>query len=248
MRIHVLTLSPEAFAWLRDYGVVGRAVRAGTVELRVWNPRDHTDDRWGRVDDRPYGGGAGMVLRAEPLARTLAAVRLEDPLLARVIALTPQGRPFRQPEAERLATIRPSLALVCGRYEGLDERFLEAEVDEELSVGDFVLSGGETAALVVLDALVRLLPGVVGDPASLRGESFTRGRLAPPVYTRPALWRGRPVPSVLLSGNHAAIARWRDEAALERTRARRPDLLEGERLEERTASAGEAEESPRGTG
>ncbi len=228
MRLHVLTLSPEAFPWLGEYGVVGRAVRAGRVELRTWNPRAYTDDPHGRVDDRPYGGGAGMVLRAEPLARTLEAVRAVDPALARVVCLTPHGRRFVQADAERLAASGPSLALVCGRYEGMDERFVETYADEELSIGDFVLSGGETAALVVLDAVVRLLPGVVGDPASLADESFGGQGLAAPVYTRPSVWRGRTVPEILLGGDHAAIERWRREEARARTGRRRPDLLDAE--------------------
>jgi tRNA (guanine37-N1)-methyltransferase len=225
MRLHVLTLTPEAFAWLGEYGVVGRALRGGRATLRAWNIRSYTDDPHGRVDDRPYGGGAGMVLRAEPLARTLEAVRAADPALARVVCLTPRGRRFVQADARRLAASSPSLALVCGRYEGVDERFVEACADEELSVGDFVLSGGETAALVVLDAVLRLLPGVVGDPASLTGESFDVPGLAPPVYTRPAVWRGRAVPGVLLGGDHAAIERWRRDEARGHTLERRPDLL-----------------------
>jgi tRNA (guanine37-N1)-methyltransferase len=227
MRFHVLTLSPEAFAWLTEYGVVGRALRTGRIELRTWNPREYTDDPHGRVDDRPYGGGAGMVLQAEPLARTLEAVRARDPALARVIFLSPRGRRFVQDDAVRLAAAGSSLALVCGRYEGVDERFVEACVDEELSVGDFVLSGGETAALVVLDAVARLLPGVVGDPASLADESFGGKGLDASVYTRPAVWRGRAVPEVLLGGNHAEIERWRREEARARTERRRPDLLGG---------------------
>jgi tRNA (guanine37-N1)-methyltransferase len=225
MRFHVLTLSPEAFDWLGEYGVVGRALRAGRIELRTWNPRAYTDDPHGRVDDRPYGGGAGMVLQAEPLARTLEAVRAQDPALARVIFLSPRGRRFVQADAVRLASLGPSLALVCGRYEGVDERFVEACVDEELSIGDFVLSGGETAALVVLDAVSRLLPGVVGDPASLAHESFGGQGLDASVYTRPAVWRGRSVPEVLLGGNHADIERWRWQEARARTERHRPDLL-----------------------
>ncbi len=222
MRLHVLTLSPEAFAWLEDYGVIGRALRSGRITLRTWNPRDHTDDPHRRVDDKPYGGGAGMVLQAEPLARTLEAVRAEEPDLTRVVCLSPQGKRFVQTDAERLASLGSSLALVCGRYEGIDERFIEAFADEELSVGDFVLSGGETAALVVLDAVVRLLPGVLGDPASLADESFgPGGGLAGPVYTRPEVWRGRAVPEILLGGDHAAIERWRKEQGQRRTASRR---------------------------
>ena len=205
-------------------GVLGRAVTTGRVGIGLENPRSHAEDAHRTVDDRPFGGGPGMVLKAEPLARAVAAVKGRLPAGAPVIGLSAQGRPFDQAAARRLSGL-PGFALVAGRYEGIDQRVTDALVDEELSIGDYVLSGGEFPALIVIDAVVRLLPGVLGDEASALEDSFGEGLLDWPHYTRPEVWDGRPVPPVLLGGNHAAIRRWRLMQALGRTWQRRPDLL-----------------------
>lgn len=226
-RIDVITLFPEWVEGLKALGLTGRALADGRVELHCWNPRDYAEGAHRSVDDRPYGGGPGMVMRPEPLARAIEAARAEGPDAA-VAALSPQGRPFDQAAAEALAG-RDRLILVCGRYEGIDERVVERLVDEEWSVGDYVLSGGEPAAAVMIDAVVRLLPGVLGHELSAAQDSFADGLLDCPHYTRPEIWRGGRVPEVLLSGDHARIERWRRERALERTRSRRPDLLRQER-------------------
>lgn len=200
--------------------ILGRARRAGIADIRARNLRDWTDDRHRTTDDTPYGGGPGMVMKIEPVHRALMALRGEG---SRVLLLTPQGRVFRQEEARRLSRCG-HLIFVCGHYEGVDERVAEHLVDEEISLGDFVLSNGLLAALVVVDAVVRLLPGALGDEESARQDSFEEGLLDCPHYTRPADYMGWKVPEVLLSGNHAAIARWRREQAERRTRERRPDL------------------------
>lgn len=219
-----MTLFPEVIGSLVDYGITARAVRAGLIEIACFNPRDHALDRHRTVDDRPYGGGPGMVMRPEPLVAAIAAARAwtRD---ARVLYLSPQGQVLRHPAVVAMAAAGRDLILVAGRYEGIDERVIALEVDEEWSIGDYVLSGGELPALVLLDALIRQLPGALGDAESAAQDSFAAGVLDCPHYTRPPEFRGLAVPEVLLSGDHAAIARWRREQALARTRARRPDLL-----------------------
>ena len=225
MHFDVVTLFPEMVATIADFGVVGRARRNGLVSIGLENPRDHTSDVHRTVDDRPYGGGPGMVMKHEPLAGALAAARQRAPEDSPVVYLSPQGEVFDQAAANRFAAL-PGIILLAGRYEGIDERFIEAHVDEELSLGDFVLSGGEVAAMAMIDAVVRLLPGVLGDDDSAAQDSFMEGLLDCPHYTRPEEIEGRGVPDVLLSGDHAAIARWRMKQALGRTYERRPDLIE----------------------
>jgi len=225
MRIGVVSLFPEMVATIADYGVVGRALDRELFSLDIENPRDHTDDVHRTVDDRPYGGGPGMVMKFAPLARALQASRERLPAGSPVVCLSPQGAVFDQAVAERYAAL-PGMILLAGRYEGIDERLIESRVDEEISLGDFVLSGGEIAAMAVIDAVVRLLPGVLGDDQSAKQDSFVEGLLDCPHYTRPEVVEGRSVPDVLLSGDHANIARWRYKQALGRTHMRRPDLFE----------------------
>ncbi len=223
MRIDVVTLFPQMIQSVTDNGVCGRALRAGLYELGLWNPREYTQDRHRTVDDRPYGGGPGMLMLVEPLKQAIQAARVENPG-ARVIYLSPQGERFDQAKAKALAA-EPGLILVAGRYEGVDERLIELEVDEELSVGDYVLSGGELGAMVVIDAVTRLIPGVLGHNQSAEQDSFAEGLLDCPHYTRPEIHQGLNVPQVLLSGDHEAIRRWRLKQSLGRTWQRRPDLL-----------------------
>lgn len=224
MRIALISVFPQMLALVRDIGVTGRAVRDGRLELSAVNPRDFTTDRHRSVDERPYGGGPGMLMRPEPLAAAIDAGRRRVGGQATVVYLSPQGRRFDDRRARELAT-QSALVLLAGRYEGVDERLIEVCVDEELSIGDYVLSGGELAALVVIDALARWLPGVLGHTDSAAQDSFAEGLLDCPHYTRPEEYAGRKVPAVLLSGDHAAIARWRTQQALGRTAQRRPDLL-----------------------
>jgi len=224
MRISVVSLFPEMVATIADYGVVGRARSRDLISLDIENPRDHTDDAHRTVDDRPYGGGPGMVMKFEPLARALQAARARLPEGSPVVYLSPQGDVFDQATAKRYSAL-PGIILLAGRYEGIDERLIESQVDEELSLGDFVLSGGEIAAMAVIDAVVRLLPGVLGDDESAEQDSFMDGLLDCPHYTRPEVIDGKSVPDVLLSGDHAKIARWRHKQALGRSHLRRPDLL-----------------------
>jgi tRNA (guanine37-N1)-methyltransferase len=234
MRIQVITLFPEAFRPLVSLGVTGRAIDDGKVVLEVLNPRDFARDRHRTVDDRPYGGGPGMVMAVEPLRSTIRAAKAraaESPQgEARVSLLSPQGRPLDQAGVRELAK-RPDLILVCGRYEGIDERLIELEIDEEWSIGDYVLSGGELAAAVVIDAVLRLQPGVLGDGQSAEQDSFGEGVLDYQHYTRPEEIEGLAVPPVLLSGDHGAIERWRKKQSLGRTWLKRPDLLEGLELD-----------------
>jgi tRNA (guanine37-N1)-methyltransferase len=206
------------------HGVTGRAVTRGLLAVHAENPRTHTSDVHQTVDDRPYGGGPGMVMKPEPLCAAIAAAVSRLPAGSLRVALTPQGRVLTQSLLRELLQA-PGLVLVAGRYEGIDERVIESAIDVEISIGDYVLSGGELPALVIIDALARLLPGALGDERSNVEESFEEGLLDWPHYTRPEEFMGRRVPAVLLSGDHAAIARWRREQALERTRERRPDLL-----------------------
>jgi tRNA (guanine37-N1)-methyltransferase len=221
IRFDVVTLFPEMFTAVAGSGITSRALEAGLWSLTTWNPRDFTADRYRTVDDRPYGGGPGMVMMAEPIERTLDAVKTAGG--GRVLYLSPQGRKLDHRRVMELAGER-AVTLLCGRYEGVDERLLR-RVDEEISIGDFVLSGGEIAAMALMDAVVRQLPGAVGDCASVMEESFADGLLDCPQYTRPEKYRDEPVPEVLLSGHHEKIRRWRLKQALGRTWLRRPDLL-----------------------
>ncbi|NRB72644.1 MAG: tRNA (guanosine(37)-N1)-methyltransferase TrmD [Xanthomonadales bacterium] len=224
MRFDVITLFPDALRAMVEIGVTGRALQGQGAQLRTWNPRDYANDRHHTVDDRPYGGGPGMVMTVEPLRRTIQAVRAAAPA-SRVCLLSPQGRPLRQDGVRELAQ-RPGMILLCGRYEGIDERLVALEVDEEWSIGDYVLSGGELAAAVVMDSVLRLLPGVLGDAESALQDSFMEGLLDHPHYSRPEEIAELAVPEVLLSGDHGAIRRWRLKQALGRTWERRPDLLD----------------------
>ncbi|MBD3671527.1 MAG: tRNA (guanosine(37)-N1)-methyltransferase TrmD [Gammaproteobacteria bacterium] len=225
MRIDVITLFPQMLAAVTDYGVTGRAVERQKLDIQAWNPRDYATDNYKTVDDRPYGGGPGMVMLAQPLKEALGAARSACQAPAKVIYLSPQGRPLGQADLERFAG-EPRLIMLAGRYEGIDERFIEAEVDEEWSIGDYVLSGGELAAMVMIDGIARLLPGVLGHEDSAQQDSFVEGLLDCPHYTRPDTWQGMAVPPVLTSGDHRAIERWRLKQALGRTYERRPDLIE----------------------
>jgi tRNA (guanine37-N1)-methyltransferase len=225
MKLSVISLFPEMFAAITEYGVTGRAVKQGRLSLNYLNPREFTTDKHQTVDDRPYGGGPGMVMKTAPLEQAIQAAKASVAPGATVIYLSPQGRPLDQEGLLELAQ-RPSLVLLAGRYEGVDERLIEAEVDEEWSIGDYVLSGGELAAMVMIDGLSRLLPGVLGHHLSAEQDSFAEGLLDCPHYTRPEHYRGRAVPDVLLSGNHEVIRRWRLKQSLGRTWLRRRDLLQ----------------------
>ena len=230
MRIDVITLFPESLEGLADLGVTGRAIREGRVLLKTWNPRDFATDRHRTVDDRPYGGGPGMVMAVEPLRSTIAAAQSEQASDTRVSLMSQQGRKLNQAGVEELAG-RQGLILVCGRYEGIDERLIQSEVDEEWSIGDYVISGGELAAAVIIDSVTRLLPGVLGHEQSAVEDSFVDDLLDHPHYTRPEVVGGEAVPEVLLSGDHEAIRRWRRKQALGRTWQRRPDLLKNRQLD-----------------
>lgn len=231
MKFSVVTLFPEMIATGTSFGICGRALRRGLVELATVDPRDSTADLHRTVDDRPYGGGPGMVLKVEPCRRAIRRAKADAPSGSPVIFLSPQGRRFDQRMAREFAKL-PGIILVAGRYEGFDERLVESEGDIEVSLGDFVLSGGEIAAVAIIDAVVRLLPNVVGDEASVEAESFTDDLLDFPQYTRPDLVDGMAVPSVLIEGDHEKIRRWRLKQALGRTYVRRPDLLDGRALTE----------------
>ncbi|HRX69771.1 MAG: tRNA (guanosine(37)-N1)-methyltransferase TrmD [Candidatus Competibacteraceae bacterium] len=224
MRVDVVTLFPEMVETLLRFGVTGRAVERGLLEVATWNPRDDAGDRHRTVDDRPYGGGPGMVMKVQPLRDTLRRARSAVKPAGKTLYLSPQGRPLTQDSVQQLA-LESRLILLAGRYEGIDERLIETEVDEEWSIGDYVLSGGELAALVIIDAVARLLPGALNDHESAEQDSFMEGLLDCPHYTRPEEIDGRRVPPVLLSGDHAAVARWRRREALGRTWLRRPELL-----------------------
>jgi tRNA (guanine37-N1)-methyltransferase len=227
IRFDVVTLFPEMFTAITGSGITSRALEAGLYSLTTWNPRDFTTDKYRTVDDRPYGGGPGMVMLAEPIERTLDAVKSAGG--GRVVYLTPQGRKLDHRGVMAFSKEK-GLTLLCGRYEGVDERLLERRVDEEVSIGDFVLSGGEIAAMALVDAVVRQLPGALGDEASAVEESFADGLLDCPQYTRPEVLAGERVPEVLVSGHHENIRRWRLKQALGRTWLRRPDLLEARKL------------------
>ena len=235
MWLGIITLFPEMFSALTDYGVTGRAFRDGKAEINLWNPRDFTEDKHRTVDDRPFGGGPGMLMKVEPLAKAVAAAKEQsilagdDDLPAKVIYLSPQGRPLKQQGVKELAA-NNKLILIAGRYEGIDERLIDSVIDEEWSLGDFVLSGGELPAMCFIDAMLRLQPGVLGHQNSATEDSFSDGLLDCPHYTRPEKLDGREVPKVLLSGDHKAIANWRHQQALGRTWQRRPDLLDETKL------------------
>ncbi|MDR0249441.1 MAG: tRNA (guanosine(37)-N1)-methyltransferase TrmD [Oscillospiraceae bacterium] len=225
MEIDFLTLFPGMINALLGESIIARAAERGHIKLRAHQIRDFADNARKQVDDYPYGGGAGVLMQAEPLCRCLTHVTAAHGN-GRVILLSPQGAVFTQGKAALLAA-EGHIILICGHYEGVDERFTEECADEEISIGDYVLTGGEIAACVVADAVCRLIPGVLADESGFQDESFASGLLEYPQYTRPRLWRGRSVPDVLLSGDHAAILRWREEQALRRTSQRRPDLLPG---------------------
>ena len=224
LAVGVVTLFPQMFAAVSDYGVSGKAVRSGLLQISTINPRDYATDRQRSVDDRPYGGGPGMVMMAQPLQAAIRSARQALPGAA-VVYLSPQGMKLQQQDVTAFAR-RDSFILVAGRYEGVDERFVELEVDEEWSIGDYVLSGGELPAMVLIDAVARCLPGALGNEESAPGDSFFRGLLDWPHYTRPEQVAGLTVPPVLLSGDHGAIRKWRLKQALGRTWKRRPELLE----------------------
>ena len=224
MQIGVVSLFPDMVSTIAEFGVVGRAQKRELLSLEVENPREHTTDAHRTVDDRPYGGGPGMVMKYEPVAAAIDATTARLPKGSPVIYLSPQGKVFDQAAAKRFAAM-PGMVLLAGRYEGIDERLIESHVDEEVSLGDFVLSGGEIAAMAMIDAIVRLLPGVLGDDESAEQDSFMNGLLDHPHYTRPEDIAGKAVPDVLMSGDHKAIAQWREKVALGRTFERRPDMM-----------------------
>jgi tRNA (guanine37-N1)-methyltransferase len=241
VHFHVITLFPAMVGQITAEGVLGRAIKQGIIGLTCWNPRDYTHDRHRTVDDRPYGGGPGMLMKVQPLADAINAAKGQAGESARVIYLSPQGQRLNQHKIRQLAepgaeAQAGSLILIAGRYEGIDERLIKHYVDEEISIGDYVLSGGELAAMVVIDAIARMLPGVLGDEDSAQQDSFMQGLLDCPHYTRPEQINGVKVPEVLLSGDHKAIARWRLKQSLGRTWLRRPDLLEQRQLDEEQLS------------
>ncbi|NYZ63945.1 tRNA (guanosine(37)-N1)-methyltransferase TrmD [Luteimonas deserti] len=248
MRIDVVTLFPEFMDQAATVGVVGRARERGLLALQGWNPRDYAEGNYRRVDDRPFGGGPGMVMLIDPLRAAITAARAAAPGPARVFYMSPQGRPLTQARVRELAAL-PRLILLCGRYEGVDERLLQAEVDEELSIGDYVLSGGELAAAVVVDAVARLQNGALNDALSAEQDSFEGdGLLDCPHYTRPVEHALGRVPDVLLSGNHADIARWRRQQSLVRTAVRRPELLDEAALGQADRRLLDAARAAEGTG
>ena len=232
MRIDVLTIFPEFFTQVFDFGIIRRAKLAGIVEINIHDIREFATDKHKMVDDRPFGGGDGMVLKPEPIFAAIENVvgtsdRNKYPRGVKVVLLSPQGEPLKQNLVKRLADETTHLVVICGRYEGVDERVNEALVTHEISVGDYVLSGGEPAAVVLVDSMVRLLPNALGSETSAENDSFSDGLLDHPHYTRPAEFRGMKVPDLLLNGNHAEIEKWRREKALEKTKLNRKDLLEG---------------------
>ncbi len=229
MQLGIVTLFPEMFSAITDYGVTGRACRQKTVTVECWNPRDFTTDRHQTVDDRPYGGGAGMLMKTGPLREAIARARQQLDGPARVLYLSPQGRRLDHEGVMELAR-RPRMIIVCGRYQGIDERVIQTDIDEQWSVGDYVLSGGEPAAMVLLDALIRQRPGVLGHEQSAGLDSFAHGLLDCPRYTRPQYFAGEAVPPVLTGGDHEQIRQWRLKQSLGRTWLRRPDLFQGGEL------------------
>ena len=242
MRIDILTLFPEMFESVLRASLLGKAIAKGVLTVELTNIRDHARDKHRTVDDAPYGGGAGMVMKCEPLFDALESLRGRNSL-ERVILLSPRGKPLTQKKVVALAQAR-DMVLLCGRYEGVDERVSQALVTEEISLGDFVLSGGELPAMALVEAVSRMLPGVVGDWESVETDSFYEGILGPPQYTRPVVFRGIDVPAVLTSGNHAAVRRWRRKEALRISRARRPELLQNLTAEDQALLAEIEQESP----
>jgi tRNA (guanine37-N1)-methyltransferase len=233
MKIDVLTIFPEFFGQVFDFGIIRRARLAGLVEVKVHDIREFATDKHKMTDDRPFGGGDGMVMKAEPIFLAMdhllgTSDREKYPKATRVVLLSPQGRPLKQTVAKELAEEADHIVMICGRYEGVDERVNDALVTDEISIGDYVLSGGEPAAIVLTDSIVRLLPDALGSETSAENDSFSNGLLDCPHYTRPAEFRGMSVPEVLLNGNHAEIEKWRRDRALEKTRRLRPDLLTGD--------------------
>ncbi|MEZ9330105.1 tRNA (guanosine(37)-N1)-methyltransferase TrmD [Vibrio breoganii] len=225
MWVGVISLFPEMFRSVTDFGVTGQAVKKGLLSVEAWNPRDFTQDKHRTVDDRPYGGGPGMLMMVQPLRDAIHTAKQAAPGKTKVIYLSPQGRKLDQQGVEELAT-NENLLLICGRYEGVDERIIQSEVDEEWSIGDFVMTGGELPAMTLIDSVSRFIPGVLGDFASAEEDSFANGLLDCPHYTRPEVLDGKEVPAVLKSGNHKDIRRWRLKQSLGRTWLRRPEMLE----------------------
>lgn len=225
MWVGVISLFPEMFRSVTDFGVTGQAVKKGLLSIKTWNPRDFTYDKHRTVDDRPYGGGPGMLMMVQPLRDAIHTAKQASPGKTKVIYLSPQGRKLDQKGVEELAA-NENLLLICGRYEGVDERIIQSEVDEEWSIGDFVMTGGEIPAMTLIDSVSRFIPGVLGDFASAEEDSFANGLLDCPHYTRPEVLDGEEVPAVLKSGNHKDIRRWRLKQSLGRTWIRRPELLE----------------------
>ncbi len=236
MQLGIVSLFPEMFTAVTDHGISGRAVRSGLMNLEFFNPRDYTTDKHRTVDDKPFGGGPGMLMKTEPLMASIAAAKEAVASrqvwgeAAKVIYLSPQGRTLKQESIIELAK-REGMVLLCGRYQGIDNRLVENEIDEEWSLGDFVISGGELAAMTLIDAMTRFQPGALGDEGSALEDSFSNGLLHSPEYTRPQSFMGRDVPEVLLSGDHEAIRKWRLQQSLGATWLKRPDLLEGMELE-----------------
>lgn len=227
LKFDVVTLFPEMFDAITKYGITSRAIQQGIYDVQFWNPRDYTTDNHKTVDDRPYGGGPGMVMLAEPLEAAIGAAKqsqAEQNVESWVVHLSPAGKPLTHQKVEALSK-KPGLVLLTSRYEGVDQRLIDAQVDEEISIGDYVLSGGELPAMALMDAIVRLLPGSLGDGNSAIEDSFVDGLLDCPHYTRPEEYKGVKVPEILLSGNHAKIKQWRLKMSLQRTRDQRPDLL-----------------------
>lgn len=231
MRIDVITLFPDMVEQVVNYGVVGRAAEQKLIDLQCWNPRDYTTDKHRTVDDRPYGGGPGMLMKVQPLEVTIEAVREKNPL-AQLVYLSPQGKPVDQAMLANQVEAQ-SVIFLCGRYEGVDERLIQKEVDQEWSIGDYVISGGELAAMVCIDAMARLIPGALGHEQSAQQDSFSDGLLDYPHYTRPEEYKGMKVPDVLMNGNHQHIEDWRERQSLGRTWLRRPHLLELKALDDR---------------
>ncbi|MCF7808484.1 MAG: tRNA (guanosine(37)-N1)-methyltransferase TrmD [Candidatus Marinimicrobia bacterium] len=225
MIIDVITTFPNTVRAFKEMGIVGRAFESGIAELKCWDIRDYADDTYKHIDDVPFGGGAGMIIKPDPLFRAFEDVATLRKQSGHRIFLTPQGKPLQQADAERLSQVE-HVVLLCGRYKGIDQRVRDELIDEEISLGDFVLSGGEIAAFAIIDAMVRLLPGAVSDEESTRSDTFPVGLLDAPYYTRPSEYRGLKVPDVLLSGHHAEIEKWRKKQRLDKTREKRPDLFD----------------------